>query len=549
MGHRLEKKLRQELFERAPASAIGSCLLLGAFSLIVPQWVESTVALSMGGMIGLGNLLRLFIISRPDHPQLRPVYIACSLATAVGWGLLSTWAYLRFNFEGFENQAVLLIMSGIGASSLLSLAAAPLASRFFIALTIVLPISICVLHNQGRKELTFLGLFGFFAIFLWAQSRSLYRSLLERFQTALTLEEEHSILQTIVDTVPGYLSYIDKDLRYMVMNANLRRQLNISEADYVGKKVGFLHDMYDVVAKEIIQFALSDRDTLNREMELRIDNEYRWHMICLRKSDDRQWLVCVSINIHHEKMLQLEAEDQKAKVLASAKMAALGEMSSGIAHEINNPLAIISGKAHRIQRMIEKLPNFQESKEVEKDVQSVQNMVSRIAKIIRGLQTFARDGEKESFVETSVRSILEETLSLCQTRMKDAQVDLVLPSEITAAIQCRPTQLSQVFLNLLNNAFDAVKDCPVKRIQIEIEESSHELVIRINDSGAGIPIEIRDRIFQPFFTTKEVGKGTGLGLSISSGIIRAHGGSLELDSARAETCFVIRLPRSQAMTA
>jgi signal transduction histidine kinase len=112
-------------------------------------------------------------------------------------------------------------------------------------------------------------------------------------------------------------------------------------------------------------------------------------------------------------------------------------------------------------------------------------------------------------------------------------------------IECRPTPISQVLLNILNNAFDAIEKMDHRWVRIECVDIGSQVVIRLIDSGPGIREDLRAKILEPFFTTKEVGKGTGLGLSIAHGIVRAHNGKIEIDSSCPNTCFQITLPKYQ----
>jgi C4-dicarboxylate-specific signal transduction histidine kinase len=116
-------------------------------------------------------------------------------------------------------------------------------------------------------------------------------------------------------------------------------------------------------------------------------------------------------------------------------------------------------------------------------------------------------------------------------------------------IECRDIEISQVLLNLLNNAYDAVTDKEDKWVRIDVKETESAAIITVTDSGPGIPENIRNKITQPFFTTKELGKGTGLGLSISLGIVGAHQGNLTLDTHSSHTCFVVTLPKRRTVSA
>jgi C4-dicarboxylate-specific signal transduction histidine kinase len=169
----------------------------------------------------------------------------------------------------------------------------------------------------------------------------------------------------------------------------------------------------------------------------------------------------------------------------------------------------------------------------------------RITRIIHSLKFVARDGSTDPFVNSSIRSIVDETLALCESKLKSENIDIdatSIPADLSCV--CRAVQISQVLINLINNAVDAIRDLPEKWIRIEASLQGGWIEIAVTDSGHGIPKELADKIMKPFFTTKGVGKGTGLGLSISLGIAHAHGGVLELDESSPHTRFILRLPQA-----
>jgi C4-dicarboxylate-specific signal transduction histidine kinase len=175
----------------------------------------------------------------------------------------------------------------------------------------------------------------------------------------------------------------------------------------------------------------------------------------------------------------------------------------------------------------------------------IEDTAHRIVKIIQGMRTFSRDGQKDPAEVIELKSLLENTLNFCQQKFVHHSIDLsvsVEPSDL--AVKGRSVQLSQVILNLLNNAFDAIEYHSEKRINIFARELQNGVEIRVVDSGPGVPEQYRDKIFQPFFTLKEIGKGTGLGLSISRSIVESQGGTLELDVQAERTSFVIRMPKA-----
>lgn len=235
-------------------------------------------------------------------------------------------------------------------------------------------------------------------------------------------------------------------------------------------------------------------------------------------------------------------ELERVKALHQAKMASLGQMASGIAHEINNPLSILNGRLVKAEKYLRESPPNIES--ATSTVRSIEQIVFRIAKIVRGLRQFSREASKDPFELKSLREIIEETLDLCAQRFQNHGIS-VQTSELDqdVIIECQTVQISQVILNLLNNSFDAVMELSEKWIRIEVQDFEESVIIRVTDSGKGIGPDLRDRIMDPFFTTKEVGKGTGLGLSLSRGIIEYHQGQLFLDVEAENTSFVIRLPK------
>ena len=252
------------------------------------------------------------------------------------------------------------------------------------------------------------------------------------------------------------------------------------------------------------------------------------------------------LNIEKESKIseqEKKIEMQQMNAINNSKLVALGEMAGGVAHEINNPLAIIHSHTQLLERMVEKGSTNQE--QFIKSTKAISTTVERIKNIVKGLKNISRDATSEKPDFVTLKTILTDVLSLCDERFKSHDIKLLCDLDHPAFsenIHCRQVQLSQVFLNLLNNSFDAIIDQKEKWIKIEAFIKNDRLVANIIDSGGGIPKDLRQKIFLPFFTTKDIGKGTGLGLSLVHRMITDHGGDIYYNEKFSTTCFTIELP-------
>jgi PAS domain S-box-containing protein len=240
----------------------------------------------------------------------------------------------------------------------------------------------------------------------------------------------------------------------------------------------------------------------------------------------------------HSDITELKAAQEA--LLYSSKMVALGEMAGGIAHEINNPLTIIKGHADRMRMMLEK-ENF-EPTALATSVSQINLTVERISKIVAGLRNFSRDSSELYFESQLLIDVVSDALSFCHEKLKSHSIEIEVTGDRSLKVMCSRVQISQVLVNLINNAYYAVAELPVKWIRIELSRVGLHAKLSVTDSGSGISSKIRAKIMDPFFTTKPIGKGTGLGLSISRGIIENHSGKLSLDEKSANTKFDILIP-------
>lgn len=242
--------------------------------------------------------------------------------------------------------------------------------------------------------------------------------------------------------------------------------------------------------------------------------------------------------------LRVDITDRKlaeAQILQSSKMASLGEMAGGVAHEINNPVAIIIGKADRMRRRIDQ--GRMDAQEFKEELAFVRETSLRIASIVKGLLDFARGESHVLYSLTTAERVIEQVLNFCRAHIRRHGVNIVVEPIPDINFVANQNQIVQILLNLVNNAHDAVLNTPEPWIKLGVHVVNENLLhFTVTDSGPGIPESLRSKIMQPFFTTKPIGKGTGLGLSISHGIAAGHGGRLTLDPTAPHTTFVLELP-------
>jgi two-component system NtrC family sensor kinase len=248
-----------------------------------------------------------------------------------------------------------------------------------------------------------------------------------------------------------------------------------------------------------------------------------------------------------------ELQATQAQLIQSAKMASLGELVAGVAHEINNPLAFVLSHLETITRSLELFRGgltAPVSETGESQWQRAQTRLSevgtgmtRIRDLVLKLRTFSRLDEGERKL-ASVSACIESVLTILEHRTKE-RIEVVTEIGQPEMLDCFPALLNQVLLNLVVNSIDAIEGAGQIRIVAGAQGSAY--VISVADSGPGIPKELRDRVLEPFYTTKPVGQGTGLGLSIAYSIVQKHQGSLELGEAEGGGALItLRLPLGAA---
>ena len=247
-------------------------------------------------------------------------------------------------------------------------------------------------------------------------------------------------------------------------------------------------------------------------------------------------------DITERKNAQIKLLDVQKRLTESAKLASLGTMAGGIAHEINNPLAIISSNATLLKTVLKKYPVAEKQDMIDTSLKNIEETVLRISKIIQGMKQLVKGSQVERIEKTDFKEMLEKTSSFCIEKLKSKCIFYDIDIKSTAMIYCNLTQISQVIVNLISNAVDAVQETEDPWIKIVGYVENEKAVLKIIDSGGGIPESDINKIFEPFYSSKNNSKGTGLGLSISQQIVELHKGKIYFDGDNDNTCFVLEIP-------
>lgn len=343
----------------------------------------------------------------------------------------------------------------------------------------------------------------------------------------------------ILDHFPDMIQSVDEDGKIVYANIKATELLGYSNQELIGKSV---FEIYAPHLRDLVKSGLKDlkskgvkavkSQVATKKGEI-VDVEIR----SLSLYDEEGSFVKTFSVIRDIRELNY----LRAQLIQSSKLASIGEFASGIVHDIKNPLIIIDSYA----QMIEK--DFENPGKIKKAGEKIKAAGERIKKLCDHMRIFVRGGVEES-VAVDLSKILDNSLLMLETAIKKSSASF--ESKLAGknlVIECRQNQIEQVLMNLIGNACDAVADAPIREILVDGEDLGDSIVLHIEDSGPGISKENIAKIFDAFFTTKPAGKGTGLGLSITNGIIREHGGSIDVTESKfGGAAFLVKLPKKMS---
>ena len=375
-------------------------------------------------------------------------------------------------------------------------------------------------------------------------TQSLRTNLLEQQNAKEILKEQRELLQTILDVIPDFVSLQDRHSVYKSVNKAFCKIVGKNEDEIIGKTDFdlFSRQQAEIFQQEDIEI-FSTGNPLIKESKLVGPKETKWlHVVKtpVLETNGKVWgILCSGRDISQLKQIQ-------SHLSQSQKMEAVGQLTAGIAHEINTPLGIILGYA---QLLLEDTPP---ASQVHEDLTMIEKQTKICRKIVSDLLKFSRYTES-AITLLDMNLLIEETIPVVEHTFKLDHVNIIrnYRSDVPA-VKGDKDKFKQVFINLLGNAHDAIGTDGTIQIKTEYNQKKNEVVIYVGDTGSGIAPDAINRIFDPFYTTKPVDKGTGLGLSVTFGIINDHGGRITVESPPAttskvfdtvqSTVFIIRFP-------
>lgn len=464
----------------------------------------------------------------------RVLNIAGFFLLAFGWGVHFYDVHQHFGAEASNVSYTLLIIVAFITGSSSSLIADK-ASYLTYVITLSAAVAATYLldpHLTNAFIVLNIILYLAFSLSNYKLSSLQLKELLSS-QIRTSIEKER--LTRIINAVPGFVGLLDKDLVcYMANQATLTLY-----PDIIGKKIGNL-DPSSGWEKFVLDFMTSHKKADIFEAHTIFEGQDIFALLNAQRMNDGG-VIIVSIITTDLVEAKKKLREQEAKAHYSAKLASLGEMAAGIAHEVNNPLTIIQGSANIIRRLVDENPI---------DIANVKSLAGkmietseRISKTVRSLKALSRNGENDPKEIISIKDVVDQCVTISEQRFRQNGIELrfeVATEDLK--VLGREVQLSQVLINLISNSIDAVRTLPERWVYISAGRSGKFVEIIVKDSGRGIPLEIQQKMMEPFFTTKDVNQGTGLGLSISKNIIQDHKGELTLVTDEKNTTFRICLP-------
>ncbi|MDD5687869.1 MAG: PAS domain S-box protein [Elusimicrobia bacterium] len=385
--------------------------------------------------------------------------------------------------------------------------------------------------------------------------QGIFQDITERKKAEEILKKSAKEWQDTFDSAKDSITLISSEQRLLKLNKAACKSFGKTQEELLGKKCYEIMHGTDSPIKNCP--CISALET-GLECEVEIEEHGRAYLVSASPvfDDNNKLTLFVQIvkDITEHKMAEAEKLKLQAQILQSGKMAAIGQLASGVVHEINNPIGVILGFTQSIVKDIKEDDNLYKS------LKSIEREAIRCKEFVRNMLTFSRVGQTEKVI-SNINEVIEQSISLveAQTKVKNIQI-IKSYGDNLPQIPVNKSQIQQVIINLSNNAIDAMPQggsLTIATTQITADEKTQmtadkksavicdkkSVVISVTDTGSGMTEEVKKHLFEAFYTTKEAGKGTGLGLSLCYEIIQKHNGTIEAESEVGKgTTFKVKLP-------
>jgi C4-dicarboxylate-specific signal transduction histidine kinase len=524
------------------ALAVGALmhlLLFGTAWWVNPSSEELPMGVAFGVLVAIGAARALIGLTQARfYPARRKLWqhlnFVTSLLAALFWSVV-TYSALG-STEYFTSGLIFVTITiGLSAGALISLYPHfPLMVAY--TFTLIAPLVFRLLQMDHPVATGTAVCSICFFVFRLVQGRRANRDFWMHQELKISAEERNHTLSAVLDAIPGYVSWLTQDLRYIGGNTSFLQAFQLTSETLAGRNVGSISND-DRFHAELVDFQRSIDPSRLVEHSVSTNKGQRWMLLALQKFKlgDRPSIMVVGVDIHPMKEAQNELERSRLQSLHAAKMITLGHMAGSVAHEINNPLAIISSRAEQGMLILEHEPI--ERQRIEAILVRIRETTVRIAGIIRALRNLSRDASSDPIEKTSARDLILKSVEIGRTKFQSmgTQIRLSLPDP-DIELECRSVELIQAFSSLLQFVHDGLNPAEPRWISISAEDAGNGIRVTLKDSGNSIPpnLDVAARDFS-------------LSLHLAQAVLGAHGGELRIESHLGKTQFVFELPKRQEL--
>lgn len=521
----VEERLQLEALRRGANGAFPQIAMLAFLIYLIPDFHHQIWYYLAASILIAIFLVRWLLFKKYEkHPEQLvrnfPWSLYLGLSTAAIWAYLCGLAISNFHLATLTGMIHIFISNGLMAAVMYSLSSTPKIQKIYILTIGVTIITVLLLYQPGDLKYSSIAM-AIFTLYLLAANSNHSSDLKQAYELEEKLVNENIKLQEIFDSVPGFMIIVSSTGEWQQASKSTERVFHIEKLRQEIRKA-----IENAATKHTIEIELGSAG----------ENVF---VVSFEKLSSDEFLV-IGLPISELKRIRNLLETQKAKADYNARLAAIGEMAGGVAHEINNPLSVISITSEFLDS---KLKDAHVDSQIwKRHTDKIYETSNKIAKVVKSLQNLTREDVLEEMAAVDLDVIIKESISISAEKMKRKGVQLEYKSAGSVWVEGKHVEIGQVLINLINNSFESIEFTGKIELQVRVYKDS--VFCCVTDTGRGISEEIRDKMFQPFFTTKPVGQGSGLGLSVSRSLIQGMGGELELLQSHNPTVFQIKFHKA-----